>query len=356
MNHVRHKTLWLATIALAVLILAGLFSWQQSRLQATLADQQLATARAVQTLVETQLQQDLDARAELIAGNQAFIGYLSQAMGGILPGTVVDSASIVDLLEERRAQLGLTLAAVIDGQGQLIASRDRISERRDFASEPLFAQAVTSNAVTRGLWVDEGRVFHVSILPLAAYGSDAGFLLVGTPLDDAVARTIADTANAQAAVFAITPRGPVLAASTLDPTLSEQLLSHLRDDLGVAEHRLDTRVAGEDYRGYVAPMFGSEAGQLVVLVANADALSHALSLGMPMLAAAIVCLLLLVFSWLALRAHMVARVEVLARVMERAASTGDYHLQVPETEAGVLAPLAAAFNRLMARLEGRSES
>lgn len=356
MTHVRHKTLWLATVALAILILAGLFSWQQSRLQATLADQQLATARAVQTLVEQQLQQDLDARAELIAGNQAFIGYLSQAMGGILPGTVVDTASIVDLLEERRAQLGLTLAAVIDGQGQLIASRDQVSGRRDFASEPLFAQAVTSNAVTRGLWEDEGRVFFVSILPLDVYGSDAGFLLVGTPLDDAVARTIADTAKVQAAVFAIASRGPALAASTLDPALSGQLLTHLRDDLGVAEHRFSARVGDEDYRGYVAPMFGSDAGQLVVLVANDDALAHALSLGMPMLAAAIVCLLLLVFSWLALRRHMVARVDSLARVMERAASTGDYHLQIPEAQAGVLAPLATAFNRLMVRLDDNADS
>ena len=63
-------------------------------------------------------------------------------MGGILPGTVADNASIVDLLEERRAQLGLTIAAVINGQGQLIASRDGISEKMDFTREPLFTDTV----------------------------------------------------------------------------------------------------------------------------------------------------------------------------------------------------------------------
>ncbi len=39
--------------------------------------------------------------------------------------------------------------------------------------------------------------------------------------------------------------------------------------------------------------------------------------------------------------------------MERAASTGDYHLQVAEAQAGRLAPLAGAFNRLMQRLNPR---
>ena len=341
--------LW-AAAGFAVLLCAVLLYWQQARSQNYIADSRLDTARAVQELVEQQVKQDLDARVELIAANQAFVGYVTQAMGGILPGTVVDTASIVDILEERRAQLGLTIAAVIDGQGQLIASRDRISDRRSFASEPLFAQAVTSNATAHGLWVDGDRVFFVAMVPLAAYGSDAGFLFVGTALDDAVATTIATTADAEVALFAIDGARRVLAASSAEAESDFEVLAgaaKARDAVG--------RFATGQARGYVAPLFGSPAGELVVVVRSASAWSGAVTQGLPVLIGLGLGLLAMFLAVRLAGARAATQVQELARVVDHAATTGDSHLQVAAAEAGVLQPLAAAFNRLMQRLAPRQE-
>ncbi len=338
----------LGAAVFGLLLCAGLLYWQQARSQAFVAESRLDTARAVQGLVEQQIKQDLDARAELIAGNQAFIGYITQAMGGILPGTLVDTASIVDLLEERRAQLGLTIAAVIDGQGQLIASRDRISERHSFASDSLFAQAVTSNSTAHGLWVDGERVFFVAMVPLAAYGSDAGFLFVGTALDDDVAAMIGKTADAEVALFAIDGQRRVLAAKSVDASADLQALSGEPQATG-ADGRFATRQA----RGYVAPLFGSPAGELVVAVRSESAWAGAFTQGLPLLIGLGLGLAAMFLSVRLSNSRVARQAQELARVVDHAATTGDYHLQVAESEAGMLQPVAAAFNRLMQRLSPR---
>lgn len=339
-----------AAAAFGLLLCVALLYWQQARSQAIVADSRLDAARAVQEIVEQQIKQDLDVRAELIAGNQAFIGYISQAMGGILPGTVVDTASIVDLLEERRAQLGLTIAAVIDGQGQLIASRDRISERHNFATEALFAQAVTSNATAHGLWVDGERVFFVAMVPLAAYGSDVGFLFVGTALDDSVATMIGKTADADVALFVIEGQQRILAAQSADSGADPEAMADQRLDTGA-----DGRFAKGQVRGYVAPLFDSPAGELIVTVRSANPWVGAVTQGLPLLIGLGVALAAMFLTARLLNARLAGQVEELARVVDHAATSGNYHLQVSEQESGALLPIAAAFNRLMQRLSPRGD-
>ena len=347
----KSKGIVAALLATVVVVTAGLLYWQQARLQSVVASNRLDTARAVQALVEKQIATDLDARAQLIAGNQAFVGYVTQAMGGILPGTLADTASVVDLLDERRAQLGLTLAALIDDQGQLIASRDGISERRDFTREPLFGEAVNTISTTRGLWVDQNRVFQVTILPLAGYGSDAGFLLVGAPLDDATLRAIAEAAQVEVALVASSPSGPAVAASTLDPTQSAELLAALPDATGAAANQdFTVRLQGTRYRAYVAPLSGSSTARLAVLAPVGSGVASVASTGLPMIIGLLLGLALLVAAALFARASVTKQVNEMTRIVKRAASSADYHLRATET--GLLAPLGAAFNQLMGRLRG----
>ena len=72
----------LVVLALGLLAGVGLLYWQQARSQAFVTESRLTAARAVQELVEQQIKQSLDTRVELIAGNQAFVGYITQALGG----------------------------------------------------------------------------------------------------------------------------------------------------------------------------------------------------------------------------------------------------------------------------------
>lgn len=345
---------WIALLVLTLAGAAGLLLWQQIRLQNRLADYRLETARSVQRLAEQQLGKDLDTRAELIAANQAFIGYVSQAMGGILPGTVADNASIVDLLEERRAQLGLTIAAVINGQGQLIASRDGISENMDFTREALFTDAVTNNATTHGVWFNDHRIFYVSILPLTRYGSDAGFLLVGMPVDQELAELLSQTAGTQIALYANTPKGPEIATSTLPPGQTQDLLVRMSELPAAEEGDYSAQLDGTVYRGYTAPLFGSGLIRATALVATSSGLGSWIEVGLPMACALMLFLCMgLVFVRYS---RLTTRQEIddLARIIERAAQTGDFRLHTPQ-KSGLLAPVALAFNRLMARLRGEAE-
>jgi hypothetical protein len=345
---------WAAAGLACLLATAGLLHWQHSRLQVRLADERLDTARVVQVLVERQIRSDLDSRAELIAGNQAFIGYLTLAMGGVLPGTETDTASIVDLLEERRAQLGLSMAAVIDGRGQKVVSGDRLSDRGDFSASPLFVEAVSGNATAHGVWSDGQRLFYVAMVPLAAYGSDAGFLLVGTALDDAALRALADAAKAEVALFSQDGEAPMLVSSTASAAgNSGWMVEAMQASKGQAT--FDYRHDGDRYRGYVASLFASPAAPLLVLVPGEDAWRAATTLGLPMIVGVVAGLLVLLGALLSVRRRVDRQAGALARVMEHAAATGDYHLQVAEADAGPLAPIAVALNRLMARLNPRGE-
>lgn len=324
---------------------SGLLYWQQARSQAFVTESRLNAARAVQDLVEQQIKQALDTRVELIAGNQAFIGYITQALGDGLPGSVVDTASVVDILEERRAQLGLSMAAVFDGQGQLIASRDGISERQNSARQLLIEEAGKANVTAHGVWVDGGRMFFVAMVPLAAYGSDAGFLLLGTVLDDAVATLIGKASDADVALFAVGGPEPVLTAKSAGADSDAKAWDDERRDAG-KEGRLETRMAS----GYFAPLFGSPAGELRVVVHSASRWMSAVMQGLPLLLGLGLGVVAMILTVQLSNARVASDAKELARVMDHAATTGDYHLKVSTSGSRVLQPVAAAFNSLMQRL------
>src|SRR3989339_1095671 len=128
-------------LAATAVVSAGLVAWQIARDARGVAHRTLTTLQLTQALVEAQQDSDLTTRGELIAGNQAVVGYMTQALGSALPGVEVDHSSIVDLLEERRTQLGLDVAAALGADGKLLATTDRHPETHDFASDPVFAAA-----------------------------------------------------------------------------------------------------------------------------------------------------------------------------------------------------------------------
>lgn len=344
----RRAGVWIA----AGLIGAGLLMWQQQRLNQRIADDRLDSAHAIQGLIEQQAIADLRTRAELIAGNQAFIGYLTQAAGGILSGAATDDASIIDLVEERRTQLGLAIAAVVDERGQLLASPDSAAALSGFTAQPLFKQAVAGGAPGHGLWLKDERIFYVMLLPLTPYGADAGFLLVGEPIDTGMAKRLSAATHTQIALFATATRTMLAASSPSDTEPDGDLLKALRADRDGGEHRYNVRVNAVGYRGYLAPLFGSGSVRVAALVDTRMSWATRLELGAPML----IALLVFFVAAMLTRANSPAAIEQeigdLARIMERAAEVGDFNLQAPEVEGRIVAPLAIAFNRLMARLRG----
>lgn len=339
-----------AGLLAALMIFAGLLAWQDARLAAASADKHLDTIRLAQRLVESQEARDLAVRAQLIAGNQAVVGYVTQALGGALPGTDIDRSSIIDLLEERRDQLGLAVAAVLDSQGNLVATTERFSATREFGKQPLFLEARAAQALRSGLWVDGSRLLHIAILPLASYGSGDAYLVVGTPIGQQFAKTIAEIGATDVALLASTPEGRVVVAGTLDPDQVTVLQAALPATSGSKEERLRIDLDGHRRSASVAPLFGSSAVRLVALVSpSRDAASFS-AVRLPMLLGGTMAWLSLVMGLWLLWSRLLEPAAVLAKVMERAADTGDTHLSVPPRGVQAIARLATAFNGLLARL------
>ena len=332
-------------------ILIGLVSWQVRRDAARAADRTLATLAMTQQLVEAQQNRDLTTRGELIAGNQAVVAYMTQALGSSLPGTAVDSSSIADLLEERRTQLGLDMAAVVGADGGVLAATDPLIDAHDFAKDPVFVDARKAQATRTGLWSDGGRLLHVAMLPLARYGSGDAYLAVGQAVGQEFAQTIAGIAAADVAIVAPSSTSPVVTASTLDATESAALALAVRDQGRDDGSRRNLRLSRQHTESQSAALFGNPEVRLLAL-AQGLPVSIIVATYLPIMLFAIAALLMLAAAlawyWLQVATPLL----VLERLMLRSAETGDRHLSVAERGAPIIVRVAAAFNRLMGGRNG----
>ncbi len=322
---------WLGGAVLLAALLAAVMAQQRMDANATGSARAEAVAR-LQALVEAQMDRELGIRGELIAGNQAVVAYMTQALGSALPGERVDASSVVDLLEERRTQLRLSLAAVVAPDGALLASTDPSLRDHDFAADPVFAGARDTQATQTGLWVERGRLVHVAMLPLARYGSGDATLVVGEAIDEAFLAMLARPAGTPLALQRTDASGPVVVASS----------QPLPPDA----------VAAAIARGAAAPaLFGNPDVRLVALDAG-DARSGLLRTHLPLLAFALLATLAVIALLVAYRRNVVAPLHALESLMRRAAETGDVHLRAMEAGAGPVRSIAAACNALLLRLRG----
>lgn len=350
MNIPRAFLLAVCAALLAIpLVTIGLVAWQDAALSASSARDRLDSLRMAQDLVERQRNEDLATRAELIAGNQAVVGYIVHAFGDALPGAELDRASIVDLLQERRDQVGLALLAVLDGQGQLVVTTERFSTTTDLSQVPLFQQARQTRAISKGLWRDEARLLHVAILPMAAYGLSEIYLLVALPVNQALAQSIAQVAAADVAFVADTADGPLVAVSTLAPARQQTLLGALSS--AAPGDALRFRHDGERQYATAAPLFGSGEARLVAVVAPDLDAPMARTLRLPLAVGALAALAAALLAAWWMWARWIGPAQRLATIIEQTADTVDLHRHAPEAGAPPLARIAAALNRLLQRLQ-----
>ncbi len=345
-----HGTRIRILLALAIVLpaLLALLAWQFSRDDAREASRTLATLANTQQLVEDQANRNLTSRGELIAGNQAVVAYMTQALGSLLPGEAVDNSSIVDLLEERRSQLDLDLAAVVAADGSALAVTDAYAEGHDFAADPVFIEARKTQLVGTGLWRDGERLLHVAMLPLARYNAGDAYLLVAEEVDQDYVKTIAGIAAADVALVASSSSGATVVASTLPATDADALskaVAQWRADGAPSGGRLHLAAGASQVRS--APLFGNKDVR-VVQIARRMPLSATLGAHMPMVILAVLSLLALLaaIAWYGRR--VASPLQALESLLERAAATPDRNLHMDEAGAADVARVSAAFNRFMA--------
>lgn len=338
-----------AVFLVAALAAVGIVRYQDARLAAAQASDHLQAIDAVQRIVERQQTRDLALRAEMIASNQAVVSYLVQALDNVLPGMTVDYASVVDLLDERRQQLGLSIAGVIDVQGKLIAATEPLAGRDSFADMPAFDRARRKQTIQIAVLADGNRMTLIAIQPLAAYGTSEAYLLVGMPIDQAFAKSIATVGATEIIVMNTTSAGTIAAGSTLSAADTAAVLQHLPKAGSAGGQNLGVDIDGETYRASRGPLFGDTSAQLLALVPPVRS-GAVVDTRVPIRAGATLALftLIAVLAWLWLR--ILGPMNTLTGVIDYATVSGDLNLKAPTTGAGPVRRLAESFNRLCQRL------
>ena len=346
-----HGTRLRILLALVIVLpaLLALLALQFARDAAREASRTLSTLAMTQQLVEEQANRNLTIRGELIAGNQAVVAYMTQALGSLLPGEAVDYSSIVDLLEERRSQLDLDLAAVVAADGRALAVTDAYAEGHDFANDPVFVEARKRQSVGTGLWRDGDRLLHVAMLPLARYNAGDAYLLVAEEVDQDYVKTIAGIAAADVALVATSASGPGVLASTLPATDADALSKSIaRWPAGAASSTGQLPLAAGSSQARLTALFGNQEVR-VVQIARRMPLSATLAAHVPIVLLAMLSLVALLgaIAWYGRR--VASPLLALERLLERAASTSDRNLHMDPAGSAEVSRVATAFNQLMAK-------
>lgn len=342
-------------IVLAASAVLAIGAWHEARLSRALAAGDLRDLRAMHRMVERQHARETALRAEMIAGNQAVTGYIGQALDGALPGIEPDYTSVVDLLEERRAQLGLSMVAILGADGQVLASTDRLTGPLSFGDSPLFREVRERKLARGGLLVEGERLMDMLVLPLAEYGFSEIYLLVASPVDQRFVQSIADgigagpgvdTPAVDIAVIAQGPQGDRIAATTLAAKPAAALPLDLPAN-AAASATLD--IDGMPRAAVAVPLFGDARARVLLISApdSGAATRAAARLPLRVGGAAVLFALLVALWWI--RRRWWTPFDALSRLVIYAADSGDLHLKAPVAGAAPVARLADAFNRLCAR-------
>lgn len=164
--------------------------WQTQRVAQVKSLHQLQLTGTVEAELQANRLQELQLHAEVLARDPAFTDYVTQSL---IPdpklGGAIDSASISDLLAERRR--GYDIALVLDPRGKPVAlSGILLKSHASIQSNPLVTEAISSRKPTQGVWVDHGQLYWVAVNPLLHGTAVQGVLLAATRVDDAFASAV----------------------------------------------------------------------------------------------------------------------------------------------------------------------
>jgi serine/threonine-protein kinase len=311
----------------------------------------------------------LERTIQLIASDPDLASYVAASYGGDLGlGEAVagDSASVRDLLLERRDQFGFDLGLVLDAGGAVLARTDEAEAfSESLAEDPLVAPAVAELTPVSGFWRHRDLLYQAAIMPLSQGTSLVGYVLLAQRVDDGLSREIARGSDAELAWWLPGGAdGPRLVASSLPGEQAEllaqrfaatpQLVDALQ--LGQPVDGVALSVGGERWLLRASPTApGEPALGLATALASATAAASGYRqiLDMVLLAGSGSLLLALLLSlWLSRR--ILRPVARLADAAERAAA-GDYHAQTVVAGQDALARLGRALDSLLSDLREKRD-
>ena len=339
----------------AVLLFAGVAAvgvvWQVDHVARGHALEQLRVTATVERELEANQLSELQLRADLLAQDPAFIDYVAQSL---IPnpqlGGAVDSASISDLLKDRRR--GYDIAMVLDPHGQPVASSGiLLKDHASIQHDALVTGTISELHAKQGLWVDHGQLYWVSVSPLLRGGSLQGVLLAASRVDDAFAIAVGRIARTDVALLMQPVPGSALAPSTGAGWTGTALSAQLAEVLAVSDRNgeaLNLADGLHTANTWVTPLTTSGGRAALVAIGpdrDGGPINPAALPWLAGVAGLALCALLLVLlqwwrTWLPLQ-RMLAVVELAAH--------GDRHLTIRASGSVIVRRLREAINPLLRR-------
>jgi hypothetical protein len=339
-----------AVVLLATAAAAVTLRQVDHRAQARVLDQ-LQVAATVERELQASRLVELQLRAELLAQDPAFVDYVAQSL---IPnpqlGGAVDSASISDLLKERRH--GYDIAAVLDPQGKPVAMSGILLKDHDgIRRDPLVTSAISLLKPQQGVWVDHGQLFWVVVNPLLRGGVLQGVLLTASHVDDAFAIAVSRIARTDVAVLVQPVPGSGSAPSSgLDSWTEQELSAQLPGLLGVtaaAGNAVQLTDGQRKVSAWVTPLKTS-GGQAALIAIGPDEQADGRidTATLPLLVGiggfGVCAVLLVLLQWWRTWLPLQRMLEVI-----QLASHGDQHLTIRVNGSPIVRRLRDGINRLL---------
>lgn len=365
---IQKKASWTTLLLIATISAAGAAAtwWQDHGISELLDVHALESVQSIQKFAEESKRRELELKSEILATNPGFVGYISQAMAaGAVSGGSVDSASIRDLLEERRKLYGFDVAAVLDPRGNsVVMLGDALRKRQDFSSLPLLLRVRASARAESELIGQEGRLVLATLSPMLRGTTIEALLLTGVEIGDAFIQPIARAGKADLALVGTSSQGYVVVASTLDSAENQAIVDAVAAELpvlpgaGIADvaRHYDLELAGATTRAASTPLFGAAAGGVLVSIVPVEqrvVITGAIRT--PMLIAGAAVLIVLLAVWVLVQARLVHPVNQLVEISDRVLR-GDIQVVARDVGKGDLSLIAAAFNQALAGMRGYKEA
>jgi eukaryotic-like serine/threonine-protein kinase len=354
-------------VSLAVTIAIGATWLMSQRIASETVSDSLETTQAMQRYLQSSRARELALTTDLLAADPHDTAYLVEATRGQFDGDdEIDLRSILDLIDDRRREMGFDFAMMLDAEGRVLVHTDRPDAGgRMLGEHPMVAPVIDDLIPEYGPWREGSRLFNVAVVPLATAFEVIGFLVTGLAIDDDVAADIKRVTGVDVAFITLDEGREHLGASTLDMRRAEQLFGQLSEAdgnlarlrAGQAVGRFDVDLGGEAWVARLEPI-AAPGGEVLGAALAIDSLDARLAgfrtLQTALIAGGVVAILVALALSLLVARRIARPVGQLAAVADQAAQ-GDYEQPIDIRRKDEVGTLASAINRLLADLREQQE-
>lgn len=227
---------WGLVIVCSALAMAAAV-WNANRGERTRALARLQTSSEIVHDLEAQELDMLQLRAQTLAGDPAFIDYVTQSL---LPnpqlGGAIDSLSISDLLKQRRH--GDDIVMLLDATGTPVTAIGALSkDRASISHDPLVVTSISQLTTVQGAWLDHGDLLWVVVSPLLRGRTPQGYLITASRAGESFFAKIGHLVHGDVALVLDAAPQAVSYSNGLDAGLVERLGTHRQEILAASSEQ-----------------------------------------------------------------------------------------------------------------------